>query len=147
MTIGTSLGNHYQDEHHYQAREFQSDFEKSIRSQYKDPGPSEDSMVRSPLEVSPDTNPFDEMGPKEMQSRTLEDDFLKIGSHSGFHQSENVDDRRKEFFDPRTDPVDIDREIEPGTYRLQDLDLTGDESSTLLGRAAGNTDLDLGRLK
>jgi len=92
VTIGTSLGNHYQDEHHYQARSF---------------------------------TPF-----------------------PGFHQSENVEDRRQEFFDPRTDPISRDREgLYPGGYSSKDLDLTGDESSTLLGRAAGNTDLDLNRIK
>src|SRR5258705_8120038 len=131
MTIGTSLGNHYQDEHHYQARDFQSDIEKSVRSQYKDPGPTSDSMIRSPLEMSPDTNPFDEMGPKEMQSRTLEDDFIKIGSHSGFHQSENIEDRRKEFWDSRVDPVGSGHDLEPGAWRQEDNETQGDETSTL----------------
>jgi len=94
MTIGTSLGNHYQDEHHYQARSF---------------------------------TPF-----------------------PGFHQSENIEDRRQEFFDPRTDPVYRDRNEDVsllGGYSSKDLDLTGDEPSTLLGRAAGNIDLDLARVK
>ncbi len=41
MTIGTSLGNHYQDEHHYQARDFETS--------------------------SGNISPLDEMGTKEMQ--------------------------------------------------------------------------------
>jgi len=75
MTIGTSLGNHYQDEHHYQARSF---------------------------------TPF-----------------------PGFHQSENVEDRRKEFFDPRTDPQGSGYDLEPGSWRQQDNETQGDETSTL----------------
>src|SRR5882724_2110774 len=88
MTIGTSLGNHYQDEHHYQARSF---------------------------------TPF-----------------------PGFHQSENVEDRRQEFFDPRTDPMN--NTLEPGAWMQQDNETQGDETSPM-ARALGSTDLDLGRIK
>src|SRR5882724_12560067 len=88
MTIGTSLGNHYQDEHHYQARSF---------------------------------TPF-----------------------PGFHQSENVEDRRKEFFDPRTDPQGSGYDLEPGAWRSEDNETQGDENSPI-ARALGSTDLDLDR--
>src|SRR6266478_6150070 len=90
MTIGTSLGNHYQDEHHYQARSF---------------------------------TPF-----------------------PGFHQSENVEDRRKEFFDPRTDPQGSGYDLEPGSWRQQDNETQGDETSPI-ARALGSPDLDLARIK
>ena len=84
MTIGTSLGNHYQDEHHYQARSF---------------------------------TPF-----------------------PGFHQSDNIEDRRKEFFDPRTDPVVKSRDFPEGGWLQQDNETQGNESSGL-SNALGGTDL------
>ena|SRR6266850_1502996 len=91
MTIGTSLGNHYQDEHHYQARSF---------------------------------TPF-----------------------PGFHQSENIEDRRKEFFDPRTDPQGSGYDLEPGAWRSEDLDITGQELPTAIGMQLGAADLDAARAK
>ena len=69
MTIGTSLGGHYQDEHHYQAREFQSDIQRSVNKAVEGLNWDLDAdIIRNPIETSSgNTSPLDEMGTKEMQ--------------------------------------------------------------------------------
>lgn len=69
MTIGTSLGGHYQDEHHYQARDYKSDIERSVNKQVEGTTMDVDpDLIRDPVETSAGgTSGLDEMGVKEMQ--------------------------------------------------------------------------------
>ena len=71
MTIGTSLGGFYEDEHHFQSKAFReekSDIKSAVDSAVKDTDLNVDAdLIRLPLEVSPETNPRDEMTPDYMQ--------------------------------------------------------------------------------
>lgn len=82
MTIGTSLGGHYQDEHHYQARDYmpntdellgKSDIQKSVDKAIKGITWEDDpDLIRNPIEISPaDTSPLDEMGTNQMQMQKV----------------------------------------------------------------------------
>src|SRR5712671_6598019 len=97
MTIGTSLGGHYQDEHHYQARDYlpntyellvKSDIQKSVDKAIKGITWEDDpDLIRNPLEISPDdTNPYpvDIMGTDQMQmQRIMRNDPGNIYNESG----------------------------------------------------------------
>ena len=77
MTIGTSLGNHYQDEHHYQARDFQSDIQKSVDKAVKGITWEDDpDIIRNPMEMSID-NPARITTPDQLMSQKY------IGSDPG----------------------------------------------------------------
>jgi len=70
MSIGTSLGGFYEDEHHFQSKAFReekSDIQTGLDKKLEKLPESVDAdMTRLPLEVSPETNRLDEMNSDQM---------------------------------------------------------------------------------
>lgn len=117
MTIGTSIGGFYEDEHSYHSRH-------SRLPQPKDNNELHPDSLEKPEVAVP----------------------LNVSMNSGFHQSDNVEDRRNEFFDPRTDNPNPD--MPPGSWYSRDLeDPEGNAPNTSLGIQLGATQLDIERTK
>lgn len=131
MGIGTSLGSYYDDEHHFHSR----------GNKPVDPG--DHAMVLDPEINDLTTKDNNVVGPDDAPLPDAK--YLDVSNHSGFRISDNIEDRRKEFYDPRTDPRS--NNLIPGSYNSEDLPLTGDEPNTQLGRDIGNTSLDVARVK
>lgn len=82
MSIGTSLGAYYDDEHHRAAAEWDMKYDENeaknrfpmrerIDKEFQGQSELDQDLIRNPIEVSPDTNPRDAMTPEKLMEQNM----------------------------------------------------------------------------